>query len=229
MRDSTNRCRRTRLITWLLVLMPLVSSANADEKPGPDDAEQFLAGKHYQVLESPVPLADASRIEVVSAFSYGCLQCLHMEDSIRRWEKSQASDVDLKRFHPIWNPDMELYARAYLAALHLGVVGQIHVPLTEALVVKHQPIEDEAALRDFFIEHGVSSKAFQSTFESPELQKGIEQIQALTRAYHLGSVPEFVVNGRYRVDPMRAGGRERMLEVVSFLVEKERERLSATR
>lgn len=58
--------------------------------------------------------------------------------------------------------------------------------------------------------------------------EGVEQVEALTRAYNLGGVPEFVVNGQYRVDPMRAGGRARMLEVVSFLVEKEPARLRAT-
>ena len=75
----------------------------------------------------------------------------------------------------------------------------------------------------------MASEDFESAFESPEVLEGVGQVEALTSGYNLGGVPEFLVNGRYRGDPVRAGGRARMLEVVSCLVEKERARLEATR
>jgi hypothetical protein len=35
-------------------------------------------------------------------------------------------------------------------------------------------------------------------------------------------VPELIVNGKYRVDRMRAGGLTEMLAVADFLIDKER-------
>ena len=34
--------------------------------------DQFVAGKHYQLLEQPVRTRDSSKVEVVEVFWYGC-------------------------------------------------------------------------------------------------------------------------------------------------------------
>jgi thiol:disulfide interchange protein DsbA len=42
------------------------------------------------------------------------------------------------------------------------------------------------------------------------------------RLYKPVGVPEIIVNGKYRIDRMRAGGLTEMLAVAEFLVNKER-------
>jgi len=220
-RHSIALRRPARWSCGLLLLLPCLALAA--------ESEPFLAGEHYQVLEAPVAVPNPEKIQVIMAFSYECRRCLGLEAAIRRWEAEQDPDVDLLRFHTASNPAMRFYARAYLTALQLGVIDEIHFPLADAILVKRRSLADKASLQSFFAEQGVASEDFESAFESPGVLKGVEQAEGLTRDYNLGSPPEFVVNGRYRVDPMRAGGRARMLEVVSFLVEKERLRLKATR
>ena len=46
------------------------------------------------------------------------------------------------------------------------------------------------------------------------------------RSYKPAGAPEIIVNGKYRVDRMRAGGQVEMLAVVDFLVAKERANLN---
>ena len=53
----------------------------------------------------------------------------------------------------------------------------------------------------------------------------MRQADAKTRAYEVTGVPTMVVNGKYRIDGKMAGGNKEMLEVVDFLVAKERELL----
>ena len=48
------------------------------------------------------------------------------------------------------------------------------------------------------------------------------QGDAKTRAYGVTGVPTMIVDGKYRVDARMAGSNEQMLEVVDFLVERER-------
>jgi thiol:disulfide interchange protein DsbA len=187
---------------------------------------RFVAGEHYMVLDEPVPTKDDRKLEVIEAFSYGCANCYGMESLLQEWRLQQSGDVTFRQFHAVWNPAMELYARAFFVAQQLGIAETLHRPLFKAIVVEHRQLQDARALAQFFAQHGVEEQAFLAAFNSAAVTSQIKSAEARTRSYNLASVPEIVVNGRYRVDPMRAGGRSQMLEVVDFLLETERERRS---
>ena len=118
---------------------------------------------------------------------------------------------------------MELYARAFLVAHALNVVDEIHQPLFTAIVIEQRSIKDESDLAEFFAVRGVDRDAFTGTFNSMLVDMQVKQIAERVRRYSPAGVPEIVVNGKYRVDRMRAGGQSQMLDVVDFLIEKERE------
>jgi thiol:disulfide interchange protein DsbA len=71
-------------------------------------------------------------------------------------------------------------------------------------------------------QYSVDEAEFLKIFRSSEVGDQVKAAESRTQQYNLGSVPEIVINGKYRVDPMRAGGRSSMLDVVDFLVGKER-------
>jgi len=202
------------------------ASAQAEGGGGSDasasSGASFVAGEHYMVLEETVATRDASRIEVVEAFSYGCTHCFQIEPLLEGWRAQQPEDVEFRNFHAVWNPAMELYARAFHTAKQLGVAEAVHRRLFAAIVAEHRQLDDEHSLAEFFAEQGVDAKAFSEAWSSAAVSKEVAAAAGRTRSYNLASVPEIVVNGKYRVDPMRAGGRVRMLEVVDHLVERER-------
>lgn len=187
--------------------------------------ERFTAGEHYIVLDSPVGTRDSGKIEVVEMFSYGCPHCYEFEPLIRVWSSKQASDIDFSFIPAIWNKPMELYARAFFAAHALNVADKIHQPLFTAIVIEQRSIRDESDLADFFAMHGVDRDAFTRTFGSMMVDLQVKQVAERVRRYSPAGVPEIIVNGKYRIDRMRAGGQSGMLAVVDFLIEKERENL----
>ena len=196
----------------------VVQSDTSEEKK-----ERFIAGEHFIVLDSPVGTRDSSKIEVVEMFSYGCPHCYEFEPLIRDWSSKQAGDIDFSFVPAIWNKPMELYARAFLVAHALNVVDEIHQPLFTAIVIEQRSIKDESDLAEFFAVRGVDRDAFTGTFNSMLVDMQVKQIAERVRRYSPAGVPEIVVNGKYRVDRMRAGGQSQMLDVVDFLIEKERE------
>jgi len=184
--------------------------------------ERFVAGEHYFVLERPVPTRDSARIEVVEMFSYGCPHCYELDAPIREWSKQQSGDVDFRVIPAVWNKPMELYARAFYTAEELNVAEKIHQPLFSAIVIEQKSIRNESDLAGIFARHGVDKKAFSDVFHSTAVETGTRHAEERVRLYKPVGVPEIIVNGKYRIDRMRAGGLTEMLAVADFLVNKER-------
>lgn len=186
--------------------------------------DSFVAGEHYVVLDRPVPTRDNSKIEVVEMFTYGCPHCYEFEPLVKAWGKQQASDVDFWYFPAVWSRPMKLYARAFYVANELNVSEKIHAPLFNAVVIEQKSIRNEVDLADFFESYGVDRKDFTEAFNSTETDMQVRHAEERVRLYKPAGAPEIVVNGKYRVDRMHAGGLAEMLAVVDYLVNKERNR-----
>ena len=208
-----------------------VDSVNAAKNPAAQEKKSdaaeikqnsFVAGEHYVVLDEPVATRDSSKIEVVEMFSYGCPHCYEFESQIHAWRKQQAGDIDFWYSPAVWSKTMGLYARAFYAARELQVMDEIHFPLFTAIVVEQRKLSNENELAEFFAEQGVDKEAFVEAMQSPAVIKQAEAAEARVRSYKPVGVPEIVVNGKYRVDRMHAGGLTEMLMVTDYLVNKER-------
>lgn len=184
--------------------------------------EVYVEGEHYIVLDKPVATRDSSKIEVVEMFSYGCPHCYEFEPLVKDWGKQQGSDVDFWFFPAVWNKSMKLYAGAFYAANELNVAEKIHHPLFTAIVIEQKSIRNENDVANFFVQHGVDEKDFNTAFNSMAVESQVKQAEERVRNYKPSGVPEIVVNGKYRVDRMHAGGLAEMLPIVEYLVNKER-------
>jgi len=182
----------------------------------------FIAGTHYIVLDKPVATRDRNKIEVVEMFSYGCPHCYEFEPLIKEWAVKQDKDIDFWFFPAVWNKPMKLFAQAFYAASELNILDKIHLPLFSAIVIKQQKLSNENDLLDFFVEQGVNKQVFTLAFNSTLVKDQARQAESQVFSYSPAGVPEIVVNGKYRVDRMRAGGLTAMLAVVDFLVNQER-------
>ena len=196
-----------------------IDTKNADTQ---QKHNQFIAGEHYVVLNTPVATRDPGKIEVVEMFSYGCPHCYEFEPLIAQWAKQQDSDVDFWDFPAVWNPSMKLFAKAFYAAHELKVADRIHLPLFSAIVIDQKNLSNESKLGDFFAEQGINKKAFRKAFNLETVEDQAQQAQLRVINYKPVGVPEIIVNGKYRVDRMHAGGYSGMLAVVDFLVNTER-------
>ncbi|MGD8672756.1 MAG: thiol:disulfide interchange protein DsbA/DsbL [Thiogranum sp.] len=188
----------------------------------PPSFAAFKEGVEYQKLDSPQPTSTGDKIEVMELFWYGCPHCYHLEPELNDWLKHKPDDVVFVRVPAVLGPSWELLARAYYTADLLGVLDKIHEPLFDHIHKDRKMIRNAADLKAFFMEQGVSSADFDKTFNSFAVITKTNRSTEVRNLYGVTGVPTLVVNGKYRTTGTLAGGNEKMLQVVDFLIGKER-------
>ena len=188
-----------------------------------DAGEQYIAGQHYAVIETPVATAAPELVvEVVEVFSYMCIHCYTFDPMLSNWHKAQDATVDFGRLPAVFNPAWQLMAQAYYTAQSLGVEAEMHEPLFKAVHVERLDLRAEDAMARLFQRHGgVDVDTFKKVFRAFSVKSRVMQSRGKSRSYGITGVPTMIVNGKYRVDGESAGGNEAMLKVVDFLVAKE--------
>lgn len=191
---------------------------------------QYEEGTHYAILEVPVKTRNPAVIEVTEYFSYGCPHCYRFEPLIQQWKEDLPADVEFNRTPAIWRvTGYELYARTYYTALALGVLDSVHTPLFNAIHGERRRLLDLESMTSFMAEHGVDPVEFVKTYmDSFGVKAKYQQAIARQRIYRSGGVPALIVNGKYRIEASMVGNSNvGMLQVASFLIEKERQLLNA--
>ena len=185
--------------------------------------ERFVAGTHYQEIANPVNTKDSSKVEVIEAFWYGCSHCFRFEPLIADWEVNKPDDVDFVRFPALWNGLMKVHAQVYYAAEALNSVHVLHEHIFNAINVERNMLQNEDQIAELFAQHGISQSDFDSAFNSFSVRTKVNQAEKRMSDYGIRSTPNMIVNGKYLVatgENVRT--QQEMLEIVDFLVEKER-------
>ncbi len=206
----------------LVALMPLATLSYGQ-------IERYVAGTHYTELAAPVNTVDASKVEVLEAFWYGCSHCFRFESLVNAWKDAQPDDVAFVRFPAAWNDLMRTHARIYYIIEVLGAVDTIHQEVFNAINLQGNILQRENLIADFFQAQGVSSQQYERAANHFHVKSSMERLADRNTDYGIRSTPNMIVNGKYLVTtggPVRT--QEEMLEVVEFLVEKERQTLPSS-
>jgi thiol:disulfide interchange protein DsbA len=210
---------KTAIRSMLALLVVLVSATAC--------AADNTDGKQYQVLKDPQPTGDASTIEVVELFWYGCPHCYRLEPLIHEWLQNKPDDVTFIRMPAILGKGWELLAKGYFTAELLGVLDTVHSDLFAAIHEKNSKFRDEKELRDFFISKGVAQEDFDKMFNSFAVSVKVNNARLMTRRYAITGVPTLIVNGKYSTSGSLAGSNENIINVVDQLVAQERRNATA--
>jgi thiol:disulfide interchange protein DsbA len=197
-------------------------------------AEPFQAGKHYVELRTPVPVATPGKIEVVEVFWYGCPHCYDFEPTINAWAAELPEDVNFVRMPAQFNEVWEAHARLFYTLEVMKAEHEVHQAVFEGIHVKKDPriaggrdgrkllpptAEQMAA---FLAEQGIDKEEFLKTFKSFAVNNRLKKAGKLVIEYQLTGVPALLVNGKYRFDVHSAGGPDQAVQLIDYLVEKER-------
>jgi len=186
-------------------------------------AQRYIAGTHYTILEPSVRTANAGKIEVLEIFWYGCPGCYSFEPVLNDWADNRADDIDFVRFPGIFNSLMKVHAQIFYMSQALGITDQTHAKVFDALVPQRRAIRSEQQAVNLFVEFGVDRIEAEKAFNSFAVRTRTNQAQKLTRDYKPTSTPSMVVNGKYLVSLVGpVNTTQEMLRVVDFLAEKER-------
>ena len=209
-----------RVLAYFLLIMAASSALFCQAADN-----SYQSGVHYETLPNPVLTRDASKIEVVDLFWYGCSHCYTFKPKLESWQKTQLSDVDFVGVPAVWSAEMRLHAKAYYTAQALKNFDLMHDIIFDAMHLKKEKLKNESEITKLFVAHGAALEKFSKIFNSGTIEMAVDFAEKKQAKYRLRGTPEMVVNGKYRISGKSAGSQSEMLKVATFLIEKERDQL----
>ena len=112
-----------------------------------------------------------------------------------------------------------LHARAYYAAERLGKLDEMHDALFQEIHVNENPLDSKDTLAAFFARFGVGRQAFDEAFDSPDVDRQIQDALQFVMQSKVVMTPSIIVANRYLTNGAMAGSIERWMYVLGVLVE----------
>ena len=210
--DFTNSTLNLKYLAWVLLLL-FFSCAQAEE---------YVPGRHYEILDNPTITRNPSKVEVVEVFWFGCNHCYSLESYIQPWKKNLPNDVDFWKSHITWNAQAETHARLFYSAKALGIEEKAIPAAFTAIWREGRNLLGNSEVEYFFKGFGVEKERYLSVSNSFGVNNAVKQANNRMRQWAVTGVPTIIVNGKYKVSGTREIGTSKLLDVVDFLIEKER-------
>lgn len=176
----------------------------------------------YRVIK-PQPVAVApNRIEVIDFFWYGCPHCNNLQPALERWIGRKPADVVVRRIPAILRDSWAPHARIYYTLEALGEVERLHQQVYHGYHVEELHMSKPEVMSAWAVRHGIARERWEQAYNSPEVQRKVEEAAKLTRAYAISGTPSLVVNGRYLTSGNMAESLNAVINILDGLVHKVR-------
>jgi thiol:disulfide interchange protein DsbA len=195
-----------------------------------DAMAKWHAGTNYTLLPSPQPTsAPAGKIEVNEVFWYGCGHCFALDPTLESWKTTKAPYIVFTRIPVIWGPVHRQHAKLFYTLQALGR-GDLHTKVFDAI---HREGKQLAAATDeaaralqmaFLKDNGVTEKDFNAAYDSMSVAMNLQRAEQYTVQFSIDSVPQMVVNGKYKTSVSQAGGAGELISIVNDLAASEQSR-----
>jgi thiol:disulfide interchange protein DsbA len=198
----------------------------------------WTAGVNYFLIEPARPTSmPPGKVEVTEVFSYGCPACNAFLPTMRQLKQSLPANAVLDYVPAAFQTaeDWPMFQQAYITAQALGVADKAHEamfdaiwktgelaiidPATQALK-PHQPSIEDAA-KFYARQTGVPVATFLNMAKSMSVDMKIKGDNDLMIQYRIDRTPTLIVNGKYRLHTESAGGPDKLVALVNYLVAKE--------
>jgi thiol:disulfide interchange protein DsbA len=223
----------SKRLVALLIGLAVFSTASAQEtRPQPT----WEAGKQYFLVEPPQPTTTGDKIEVIEVFSYACPACNQFRPFANAIRNALPANAEMKYIPAAFRTDEDwpVFQRAFFAAQSLGLVDKTHEAMFDAVwkdgtlkindpatrrLVNPLPTIDDVA--KFYANYGVKAEDFVGVANSFAVNTKMKRADAEIKAYGVDSTPTIIVNGKYRLTGLSAGGLDKVPPLVKYLVEQE--------
>jgi len=202
-------------------------------------AASFVAGKHYSVLPQAQRTTVApGKVEVMEVFSYGCPACNHFRPTMKKLKAALPANAQLVYLPAAWHVEENwpVFQRAFITAQMLGIADKAHDALFDAIwttgelailekdqqrVKSKLPSIDDIA-RFYQRVTGTKAADFVNASKSFSVDLKARQADSQIIAMQVSGTPTLVVNGKYRVNNDAFEKNDDIIDLVKFLVAKER-------
>ncbi|EAT11246.1 thiol:disulfide interchange protein DsbA/DsbL [Bermanella marisrubri] len=185
-------------------------------------AETYQLGKHYKEVQAKTLPRNPGKVEVVEAFWYGCGHCNHFEPLVQAWKKDLPNDVNFYQVPAQFSRQWKIHAELFYLTKVLKVNDKVHEAIFDSIHKQREPLFSESDQQEFLAQYGVSEEDFDKYNDSFMVRRHLKMGDEQIRTWGISGVPAMIVQGKYIVDATSAGGQHKILDVVDYLVEKER-------
>lgn len=194
----------------------LISTAQAQTAtPGPSE------GAHFRRLGTPLPTDDPKKIEVIEFFWFGCPHCNAIEPAVVGWKSKLPSGVAFRKEHVAF-PQAIKHQQLFYTIKALGAEDKLTQPVFDAIHKERKTLTQVSDMAELAAKNGVDAKAFKDAYESFSVKSNMRRSASLAERFGVDGVPAFAVNGKYYTAPAMAGGTGQVLQVIDFLINRER-------
>jgi protein dithiol oxidoreductase (disulfide-forming) len=187
-------------------------------------AQQPLRQKLEYDLIAPQPVATGERIEVIEFFWYGCPHCANLQVPLEGWLKRKPADVELRRIPAVFRDSWIPHARVYYTLEALGEVGRLHQAVYRAIHVEKDSLMNPDAISAWASRFGIEPARWLGVYNSPEIERKIQESKKHTLAYAIEGTPSLVVDGRYLTSSSKAESMPQVITILDGLIVMARER-----
>lgn len=200
--------------------------------------DTFVAGKNWFAVEPPQPTSTGDKIEVLEVFSYACPACNLFQPTMNKLKAALPADAEIAHLPAGFRPDEDwpTFQRAFYAAQALGILDKVHDATFDAIwkddgplrisdPVTNRPRKPMPSIEDvgkFYAQYGVRAEEFVGVATSFAVNTKVKRSDQQLKAYGVDSTPTLIVNGKYRLTATSAGGVDKVVPLVLFLIDKEK-------
>ena len=164
----------------------------------PAAAQQGAPRLKFEYLTiDPQPVATGAAIEVVEFFWYGCPYCFQLQQPLESWLKRKPADVEFRRIPAIFRDSWVPHARVYFTLESLGELGRLHQTVFRSMHLDKESLNTPNATADWAARNGIEPTRWLTVYNSPEIDRKVQDARNHTKAYAITGTPSLVVDGRY--------------------------------
>ncbi|MGB9354638.1 MAG: thiol:disulfide interchange protein DsbA/DsbL, partial [Azonexus sp.] len=144
------------------------------------------AGKDYTLISPAQPTEDASKIEVLEFFSYGCPHCADFNPLVTAWAAKLPGDVVFRKV-PITfgRAAWANIARLYYALKVTGDLDRLESDVFKAIHNDRINLFEEKPLLEWVAKKGVDQKKFAEAFNSFGVMSQVKRGDQMAQAYKI--------------------------------------------
>jgi thiol:disulfide interchange protein DsbA len=178
------------------------------------------AGSDFEVIEGVNIDTPARTLSVEEYFSYACIHCKNFDPKLEDWTETLADDVRFQRKPTAFSRAWSVLAQGYYALEKADALEGNHEQLFKAIHNGRRSFSSGQDIADYLDSETLPAAEFMRAFDSRDVSRRLARAATDTQNNSIRAVPTLVVAGKYRVDINN--GADRALEVVDYLLEKER-------
>lgn len=175
----------------------------------------FAQNAPYTPISPAQPTEDASNIEVIEFFSYGCPHCADFNPLLHSWIAKQQGDVVVKKVPITFGRAAWVnLARLYYALEITGDIAKLDGEVFKAIHVERINLFYEKTVNEWAAKKGVDPKKFNEAFNSFGVQSRVKRGDQMAQTYRIQGVPALAIDGRYLIGERHLANADRLIAQV---------------